>query len=335
MGSAGTPGVQISIAVDDRPVLTRCWGVADRERATRMDERTRFRVASLSKPVAALVMLRLIARGVFMLDESVTDLVRSGVAGVCPDAVTVRGLMSHSAGLALTQPPHMDIGVALPSVADMLSGRCGQEFVPWFDRHAPSPIRALYTGAGSMLLNHAIEQRTGRGFAEVSDELVFTPLGMRASTFDPAARRSAGISAEHGADGKVLAVTHSPGVASTGLVTTTRDIALAGQELMLAAKGLRPDFLPTGLARDGLTPQPGGHADAEFTLTHFVFRREPFTLTHGGARPGHWSTVSLFPRHGFTAAVATNSSHGVEAVKPWLGLLGAMATARGERPPWL
>jgi len=78
--------------------------------------------------------------------------------------------------------------------------------------------------------------------------------------------------------------------------------------LIDAARGARVDLLP-------------------HTLTHSVYTREPFTLTHGGVRPDFWATMTVFPEQRIVVCLAVNSDYGYEAVKPWLGLLGMMARA--------
>ena len=327
MAAAGVPGVQLSIGVDDRPVRTLAWGLADAERREPMREDTRFRMASLAKPIAALVMLRLIARGTFDLDEPLTPLLADMVPTGLTGTVTARSLMSHSAGLGATNPPHLPVDSPMPSLAGVLRGGAGADYVPrCADKGAPA---SEYTGAGWMLLEHAITRRTGRGFADVADELLAHPLALRARSFHIGARTGPGIASEHDAQGRVLPITASPALAATGLVSNTRDMVAASTALIRAAQGLAPEFLPARLAREAVSPQPHGAPNTTFTLTHFLFARQPVTLTHGGVPAGvevHGERVS---GQGISAAFAANADEGLEPIKPWLGLLGAMALARG------
>ncbi|MFO0832719.1 MAG: serine hydrolase domain-containing protein [Phycisphaerales bacterium] len=325
-GMSGVPGVQVSLCVDDRPVRSFAWGFADAQRALPMRADTRWRLASLGKPLASMVFLRLVARGVFTLDEPLNPLLEGVAPQVCGTVLTARTLLSHAAGLGVMHPPHFEDGQdpsRRTTLAQALQGEGGH----------PRPCRdtgfagTRYTGAGWMLLQHAIEQRTGRSFVTLAEELLIQPLGLTRTSFSPSARTGDDLASAHGPGAAVLPATTSPAHAATGMVSTMSDVVTAARAIVVAARGSSTAFLPAGLAHAALSPQPG--ADADFTLTCLVFARDPCTLTHGGIRPGLRSTLTVFPAHGIIAACAANSDDGFEVIKPWLGLLGSMARARG------
>jgi CubicO group peptidase (beta-lactamase class C family) len=108
-----------------------------------------FQAGSVSKPVAAFAVLRLVDEGLLELDEHVNERLLSWQLPD-GDGVTLRGL-------AVTDPVRV---VARP----------GDGF--------------LYSGGGYVLLQLLLEDVSGRPFADLARELVFEPLGMTNSTFE-------------------------------------------------------------------------------------------------------------------------------------------------------
>ncbi len=274
-----------------------------------------------------MVFLRLVAKGTFTLDEPLNPLLQDVAPQVCESPLTARALVSHTAGLEVLHPPHFEArtdAARNATIVKALLGECGP----------PRPVRSpghhgtLYTGVGWMLLQHAMEQRTGEAFASLAEDCVIRPLGLQATSFAESARYDDALAAAHNENGQVLPVTVSPAHASTGLVSTMADCVTSMRALIDAASSRGLDFLPADLAKEALEPQPKDLPDAGFTLTHFLFSRDPYTLTHGGFRPGLRSTLTVFPQQRIIAAFAANSDLGFEVIKPWLGLLGSMASAR-------
>jgi CubicO group peptidase (beta-lactamase class C family) len=81
------------------------FGVSDPEKGKQVDEQTLFQAASISKPVAAAGVLKLVQEGKLDLDRDVNDYLSSWRV---PESkftkeqkVTLRGLMTHSAGVTV------------------------------------------------------------------------------------------------------------------------------------------------------------------------------------------------------------------------------------------
>ncbi|MEJ1934280.1 serine hydrolase [Nostoc sp. NIES-2111] len=99
------PGCAIAVAVNNRLVYARGFGFADRETQEPMQPDALFRIASVSKPVTALALLRLVEQGKVSLDDrpfanALRNLVlptgRTKIAAY--DQVTVRQLLQHLTG---------------------------------------------------------------------------------------------------------------------------------------------------------------------------------------------------------------------------------------------
>ncbi len=95
-------GAVVLVARDGELVHRRAAGLADREAGLRMREDTLFRLASVSKPIVSAAAMVLVAQGRLALDETVTRWLpafQPRLAGGSAAAITVRQLMTHTAGL--------------------------------------------------------------------------------------------------------------------------------------------------------------------------------------------------------------------------------------------
>jgi CubicO group peptidase (beta-lactamase class C family) len=88
----------VLLAHGGRPVLQRAYGLADRVRAVPNHAGTRFNVASVTKSLTAVAVLRLVERGDLALDTMV-GAVLDGFSPAVAGAVTVHHLLTHTSGL--------------------------------------------------------------------------------------------------------------------------------------------------------------------------------------------------------------------------------------------
>lgn len=142
-------------------------------------DRTRFQVASVSKAVTAWGVMKLVQDGRIALDEPVVRHLRRWRFPGSErhrDRVTVRHLLSHTAGL--------DDGLGY-------RGSAPGERVPTLEKSlagiviAREPGAAMaYSGASYAILQLLIEEVTGQSFATYTKTAVLDPLGMTRSTFD-------------------------------------------------------------------------------------------------------------------------------------------------------
>ncbi len=195
-----------------------------------------FQAASLSKPLFAYAVLKLVAQGRLTLDAPVTRYLPQGyrhrfapltaapvdlVRDPRLQDVTVRMLLNHTAGL--------------PNWADG----------PLRFDSAPAS-RWAYSGEGYVLLQRAVEQVTGQGLDQVMRELVFQPLAMDHSDYvlnDAIAPRLLQGTKANGAPRAVRAFTEP--VAAFSLYTTAADygkwlVALLNDEAMLKQMSAAP-----------------------------------------------------------------------------------------------
>ena len=105
MAHYNVPGVSVALLDDGEIAWARGWGVADGETGRVVDETTLFQAASISKPVAALTAMTLVYSGRVDLDAPVNDYLTTWRVPdnefTADSTVTLRGILSHTAGLTV------------------------------------------------------------------------------------------------------------------------------------------------------------------------------------------------------------------------------------------
>ncbi len=312
------PGVSIAVVDSGRIVWARGFGVMTTGTADSVTDSTLFQAASISKPVAATGMLRLVEEGKLALDMPVNGFLKSWQVPenrfTAKEKVTLRRLVSHSAGLTVHGFPGYAAGDTIPTVPQILDGVRPANTGPVRVDVVPGS-RWRYSGGGTTVLQLAMIDATGEAFPGLMKRLVLDPMGMAHSTYEqplPAAlagREAAG----HGIDGSLVTGRwHTyPEMAAAGLWTTPTDLmrwalgvagARAGTSTGVLSKDMATQMLTVQKAPSGLGPALEGSGRA-------------FRFGHGGANRGFRAHVYYFPETGQGAAVMTNSDNGSALVR--------------------
>ena len=184
-------GAVVLVARDGELRHARAVGLADREAGTPMREDVLFRLASVTKPVVTAAAMRLVAAGRIALDEPVARWLpefRPALPDGAPAAITLRHLLSHTAGLGYRfLEADGDGPYARAGVSDGMD-RSGISLAENVRRIAGVPLQfAPGTSWGYSLATDVvgalIEAVDGRPLAEAVAALVTTPLGMTDTAF--------------------------------------------------------------------------------------------------------------------------------------------------------
>jgi CubicO group peptidase (beta-lactamase class C family) len=169
------PGGAIMVVRDGRILLARGYGYADLAARRPVDvERSLFRAASISKLLPWLLVMQLVEEGRLDLDKDVNSYLDFRIPEAFGRPITMRHLMTHSAGF-----PERFHGVFDPDLSEPL-GRKLRENIP--ERvYAPGTTIA-YSNYGAALAGYIVERLRGEPWERVVGERIFAPLGMRHST---------------------------------------------------------------------------------------------------------------------------------------------------------
>ena len=267
-----------------------------------------FQAGSISKPVTALAVLELAARGQADLDGDVNHQLTSWqLPG--PPGISLRELLGHTADTGVPFFPGYRQGADIPALGQVLDG-VAPSVTPAVRADPARRGRFCYSGGGYAVIQQLITDITGLPFASAARTLVLEPLGMTCSTFEqplPPHRRSA--AARH--DWRIY-----PESAAAGLWTTPGDLARFACALQVALAG-RPSPISPQIAAQLLTPHAPLPAKGEWNLLPLLGLRPPDScglgmFLHGDDRFSHiggaasfFSVLTASTRDGTGAVVMT------------------------------
>lgn len=260
MSHYGVPGVAVAILRNGQAVSSKGYGSRLAGQDFPVGPDTLFSVGSVSKVATAALCLKLIALGKLDLDQGVGRWLRrwhipSGPEGDSSD-ITLRMLLSHTAGFNVHGFKDVDPSAPLPSLLQTLNGTPPALNKP-LQRIDRAGNRSRYSGGGYMVVQAVIEDAMGQTFDTLARQYLFAPLGMNRSRFDAApAATTKDIAHAHDRSGKPEALPRGwqsfPELAPSGLWTSAHDLARL-VEALCASYRKPGGFLPQSLAMDMMT----------------------------------------------------------------------------------
>jgi CubicO group peptidase (beta-lactamase class C family) len=299
MARLGIPGLSLAVAHDGDLVFANGYGFADMENFVAAKADTSYRLASVSKPMTAVVVLQLAEQGRLDLDAPARS--------HCPAfpekrwTVTSRQLLSHTGGVRHyrdgEQPrtrryETIEEGLALFK-DDPLEFEPGTGF--------------LYSTYGYTLLGCVVEGVAGEAFTEVLKKAVFEPAGMTRTGPEDVraliANRARGYARdEQGHLVNAALADMSYKVPGGGLSGTASDVARFGLAL-LSGRLIEPhsfEMMQTPVSSDG------GRSEGYGLGLSVDLRDDPYEAWHLGRQEGVSTALYLRPKEGLVVAVLTN-----------------------------
>lgn len=204
--AAGFPGVVLMV---DAPDMNFTWqgagGMSDAAAGIPMKPDAPFRIASISKMMAATVVLRLAEEDMLNLDDpisqyldsAITDLLNGPVGEPYGEMITIRQLLSHTSGVADYYSP-TDEASGPDEFADIFVNNPEKVWEPVeaiaFSTNAINPQfepgeKWNYSNTNFILVGLIVEEVTGMKLGEAYQNWLFASLGMTdtflAQTGDP------------------------------------------------------------------------------------------------------------------------------------------------------
>lgn len=284
------PGAAIAVVENGKIAAVEVFG--ERAPGVAMTPDARFNVASLTKPVFAMLTLELIAQGKLGLDTRLAD------SWVDPDIASDERRLLLSPRLTLSHQS---------GFPNWRNEKLSFDFTPG--------ARHEYSGEGYEYTRRAIETLTGKSVSELARTLVFEPAGMGASSMGWAEAILGHEVTGFDDDGKPLDMSglakRQPNAAAN-LFTTVEDYARFAQWVITGAG------LPASLVAEMAKPQ-AQHPDSaeDFGLGWRLVRLGGETvLSHDGRERGVRTQVFVLPASREAVVILTNSNHGELLVRP-------------------
>lgn len=322
-----TPAVSVAVLRGTDTLVMKGYGLATLTPITQASASTVYRIGSITKQFTSAAIMRLIERGKLSLDDPMSKYLPD--VPLHGHTVTIRQLLNHTSGIH-----------SYTSSRDW-QGTWEQDLTPrqvvsFVDKDtfdfAPG-TRWLYNNTGYVLLGMIIEKVTGEKYASYLQHDLFTPLGLKQTSYCPSKPTdpafAAGYASRSGTPrpAAYLSMTHP--FAAGALCSTVRDLvvwqrALAGGRVVNArsyALLTTADTLNDGrrLAYGfGLVPGRLG--------THG-------SIGHGGSVNGFTTSSAYFPDDSVNVVVFTNSDGGPDALAQNISrAVFGMPLVAGPRP---
>jgi len=334
----------------DSPALGLGWegaaGLADPAAAVPMTAGTPVRIASNTKTFVAAAVLRLVEQGRLGLDDPVAGLLLEGQVdllsgdGYHPERITVRHLLTHTAGLFdHTSSPRLEERIMAEPAHRWTPSEQLQAAMEWGQPLAGPGEVYSYCDTGYVLLGQVLERITGKPLAAVVRELVgFERLGLASTWWETLEPEPPGLPLRaHQFLGDADVTGFDPSFdlfGGGGLVSTVGDLARFTRALMTGLLFDRPETLEIMLA-----PVPVAAAPADASPNALppgayrmgVWSQEVAGLP-GWRHSGFWGTVAVYvPSLDLALAVTVNQNQAKGSMQ---GLVeGAVEVARERRSP--
>jgi CubicO group peptidase (beta-lactamase class C family) len=321
MKLTGVPGVSLGLYQDGHVVLAQGFGVRELGKPAKVDADTRFMIASNTKAMTTLMLAKLVDEKKLAWDTPAVSVLPSFKLG---NADVTREVMIKHLICACTGMPRQDLewllefdGVTPDKMMAVLGTmQPTSKFGELFQYSNPLAAAAGYIGGHV----EYPKLELGAAYDQAMKELVFDPLGMKATTEDYAAGQKGDAAKPHGSD-----VDGKPALAEERINRSIVPVRPAGAAwssvndvMKYVAMELAEGKLPDGtryISKDALmarrAPQVAVGTDATYGMGLFVNTQYGTQVVdHGGDMIGFHSDMMWLPEHGVGAVILTNGDPG-------------------------
>lgn len=229
------PGVAVLIARGEKVIFRSARGSANIELAVALSPDHSFRIASITKPFVAALVVKLSESGDLSLDDNLSRFLPE-----FPEAsrITIRQLLSHTAGISDEVP----VSARQPGFSrrDVETAQLVNEIAKRPLSFAPGSDQS-YSNAGYILLGAVIERVTGKPWHMALQERVAVPLHLKHTTYGEAAPLLRGRVAGYTTNTPDKSVTNAPflsltTVAAAGALVSNLDDLRTWMRLLIKGK---------------------------------------------------------------------------------------------------
>src|SRR5207247_1110773 len=172
-------GAVVSVVKDGQVLFQKGYGYADFEaKQPVLPDQTLFRPGSISKLFTATAVMQLVEQGKLDLDRDVNEYVDCAIPKTYPEPVTMRRLITHTAGFEETLK---NLFVAHESDMKPLRTYLVNQMP---QRIFPTGKVVSYSNYGFTVAGYIVERVSGEKFERYIDNHILKPLRMTNSTFD-------------------------------------------------------------------------------------------------------------------------------------------------------
>ena len=220
MKKYGAPGASIALVQNYKLQRLETYGYADKEDKKKVTKNTLFQAASLSKPITALLVLKLVEKKTLNLNKDVNHYLKDWKVRDKKGKekkITLKQILSHTAGLSCSGFPGYNQGKKIPNILQVLEGKGNTEKV--FVKKKPG--KYSYSGGGYVILQKIIEDVTNKKFEDLMEKEIFKPLNLKSTGFN-----KKGLASGYNRNGRKISGGHRIYLEGpAGLLSTPEDLA--------------------------------------------------------------------------------------------------------------
>jgi serine beta-lactamase-like protein LACTB len=303
------PGLSLALVDDQQIVWAQGFGFSDPKHESAATAETVYRVGSVSKLFTDIAIMQLVERGQLDLDAPITNYLPDfRPKNPFGNAITLRELMSHRAGLVREPPVGSYFDSTEPSVAEVVKSLNSTTLV-----YAPG-THTKYSNAGDTVAGLVLESVTRRPYAQYLQETVLRPLGLESSSFHPRPSLMSNLASGYmwTYEGRIFrAPRFELGTGPAGnMYSTVLDQGRFLSTLFAGGRGLNGHVLNPATLQQMFAPQ--GH-DSGFGLGFALLNVDGLKMVgHRGGVYGFSTEVLAMPTEKLGAAVITNMDNSSE-----------------------
>lgn len=329
------PAVSIAVVNNGQLEWANAYGYLSADSTQKVNVETLFQAASISKPVAAMGALKLVEQGKMNLDADINIYLKSWKIKPSrfteQQPVTLRGLLSHTAGLTVHGFGGYPKGRNIPTLVQVLNGEKPANSPAVVSDTTPGR-RTKYSGGGYVVMQQAVEDITGKAFPAFMQQTVLSPLGMTRSTYAqplPDALAANASVAHFGNGKKIAGGWHTyPEMAPAGLWTTPSDLARYIIDVQQALQGKGKHVLSAMMAKAMLVGPLTEHGLGPAIEGKGV----TLAFTHGGSNAGYKCLFWASAEKGQGVVIMTNADRGMELINELMRSVSATYGWLGFKP---
>jgi CubicO group peptidase (beta-lactamase class C family) len=307
------PGLSMAVIYDGKIQWAKGYGYTSFDSIDKVDTNTMFQAASISKPVAAMMALQLVEQGKLDLDKDVNTYLKDWKVETNSftkqNPVTLRGLLTHTAGLTVHGFMGYALGEPIPDILQILDGEDPANSDPIRPDTIPGSI-SRYSGGGYTIMQKLLEDITGEDFPSLMKVHILDKLEMSNSTYEqplPVSFEKQATIGHRGDGSQIPGKWHIyPEMAAAGLWTTPSDLAKYVIEVQQSYQGKSAKVLSHAMTVQMLTK----HMGSQGLGPGIIEENDTLVFGHGGANEGFRCQFFGFVRENQGVVIMTNSDNG-------------------------
>ncbi|NIF04778.1 beta-lactamase family protein [Chryseobacterium sp. Tr-659] len=237
------PGFSIVVFENYKIAYTNQFGLKSMNAQEKIDENTAFSCASISKPITALLCHILEEKGLINLDEPIDKYLKRWHLPKSKltenNIPTWKPFFNHTSGASQSGFEDHYEGENIPTLQQSLMGQ-----IPGYNKEIEFLFTPgtdwQYSGGGYVIVQMALEDTLNKSIAELANEYIFAPLGMKNTTMIQPNQSGfpTNVALVHDKDGKVIktGLPITPQVGPSGLWSTPTDLAQLSIEIQNALR---------------------------------------------------------------------------------------------------